>query len=151
MKTLPLKEYQKSLLTSVEEYFRACREWNDAKKAFHRTMEKLWGGEPGNYRPIAGFDEGMPYFCLRVPTGGGKTFIGAKCVTLVNQFLFQTERSVILWLVPSNAIREQTLKAFRDREHPYRSALGEAGAVTVLDLEEARGLRRGRRSTPRRW
>jgi type III restriction enzyme len=142
MTSLPPKEYQKSLLASVEEYFRACREWNDAKKAFHRTMEKLWQGEPGNYRPVAGFDEGMPYFCLRVPTGGGKTFIGARCVPLVNRYLLQTERSVILWLVPSNAIREQTLKAFRNPKHPYRAALAESGALTVLDLEEARGLTR---------
>jgi type III restriction enzyme len=142
MITLPPKQYQTALLNSVEEYFRACREWDDAKKAFHRTMEKLWGGEPGSYKPIAGFDDGMPYFCLRVPTGGGKTFIGARCVSLVNRHLLQTERSVILWLVPSNAIREQTLTAFRNREHPYRAALAEAGALTVLDLEEARGLTR---------
>lgn len=142
MTTLPPKQYQTALLASVEEYFRACRGWDDAKKAFHRTMEKLWGGEPGSYKPIAGFDDGMPYFCLRVPTGGGKTFVGAKCVALVNQYLLQSERSVILWLVPSNAIREQTLNAFRNREHPYRTALAEAGALTVLDLEEARGLTR---------
>ncbi len=140
MTTLEPKVYQRDVLRSVEEYFRACRDWNDAKKAFHRTMEKLWQGEPGSYRPIAGFDEGMPYFCLRVPTGGGKTFIGACCVPLVNQHLLQVEHSVILWLVPSNAIREQTLKAFLNREHPYRTALGEAGAVTVVNLEDARGL-----------
>src|SRR5438034_8356556 len=135
MTTLPPKNYQTQLLASVEEYFRSCREWDDAKKAFHRTMEKLWGGEPGSYKPIAGFDEGMPYFCLRVPTGGGKTRLGARCVPLVNRHLLQIEHSIILWLVPSNAIREQTLKAFRNREHPYYADLAEAGAVTVLGLE----------------
>ena len=104
-------------------------------------MLELWG-EPGNYRPITGFAEGMPYFCLRVPTGGGKTLLGAHAVSLVNQHLLQTEHSVVLWLVPSNAIRKQTLRAFRNREHPYHAALSETGALTVLDLEEARALTR---------
>lgn len=141
MTTLEPKEYQKLLLASVEEYFRACRFAGDAEKAFYHTMLKLWG-KPGNYRPIAGFDDGMPYFCLRVPTGGGKTFVGARCVPLVNRYLLQTERSIILWLVPSNAIREQTLKAFRNREHPYYAALAEVGALTVFDLDEAKALTR---------
>ena len=141
MNVLSLKLYQASLLASVEAYFRACRREESAKEAFHHTMLKLWG-EQGGYRPIAGFDEGMPYFCLRVPTGGGKTLVGAHCVALVNRDLLQTEHSVILWLVPSNAIREQTLMAFRNREHPYHAALAEAGPLTVLDLDEAKALTR---------
>lgn len=55
-----------------------------------------------------------------------------------NRFLLHGEHSVILWLVPSNAIREQTLKAFKNPQHPYHADLAEAGPVTVLDLEEAR-------------
>jgi len=139
MKTLAPKNYQNEVLASVEKYFRACRQYGDAQRAFANTMLDLWGNA-GSYRPIAGFDEGMPYFCLRVPTGGGKTLIGARCVSLVNRYLLQADRSVILWLVPSNAIRQQTLDAFRNREHPYHAALGEAGSLTVLDLEEAKSV-----------
>ncbi|MDX2081107.1 MAG: DEAD/DEAH box helicase family protein [Terrimicrobiaceae bacterium] len=141
MKALTPKAYQGDLLASVEKYFRACRATMDAKRAFFETMYDLWG-EPGNYRPLPGFPEGMPYFCLRVPTGGGKTRLGARSVPLVNRFLLETQHSVILWLVPSNAIREQTIRAFRDREHPYHADLLEAGPVTVVDLEEARSLTR---------
>lgn len=141
MTPLSPKAYQNELLASVELYFRACRDSNDARKAFHDTMYALWG-EPGNYRPLPGFDAGMPYFCLRVPTGGGKTRLGARSVPLVNRYLLQTERSVILWLVPSNAIREQTINAFKNREHPYHADLLEAGPITVLDLDEAKSLTR---------
>ena len=52
------------------------------------------------------------------------------------------EHSVLLWLTPSKAIREQTLKALRDRHHPYAAALREAGPMTVLDLEEAKNVTR---------
>lgn len=141
MKTLTPKAYQGDLLASVEKYFRACRATKDAKRAFFETMYELWG-EPGNYRPLPGFPEGMPYFCLRVPTGGGKTRLGARSVPLVNRYLLEVPHSVILWLVPSNAIREQTIRAFRDRGHPYHADLLEAGPVTVVDLEEARSLTR---------
>lgn len=141
MKPLTPKAYQGALLASVEKYFRSCREKQDAKRAFFETMYELWG-EPGSYHPLPGFDEGMPYFCLRVPTGGGKTRLGARSVPLVNRYLLECGRSVILWLVPSNAIREQTIKAFRDREHPYHFDLLEAGPVTVLDLDEAKSITR---------
>lgn len=141
MKPLTPKAYQGDLLASVEKYFRACRATRDAKRAFFETMYELWG-EPGNYHPLPGFPEGMPYFCLRVPTGGGKTRLGARSVPLVNRFLLESPHSVILWLVPSNAIREQTIRAFRDREHPYHADLLEAGPVTVLDLDEAKALTR---------
>lgn len=82
----------------------------------------------------------MPYFCLRVPAGGGKTWLAAKSVPLVNTHLLCSEHSVILWLVPSKPIREQTLKALKDRSHPYHAALREAGRITVLDLEEAKSV-----------
>lgn len=135
------KQYQQAVLDSVGEYFRACRERGDADVAFYETTRGLWGtGIP--FRPIRGFDAQMPYFCLRVPTGGGKTWLAAKSVALVNSELLETEYSVILWLTPSNAIREQTLKALRDPEHPYHAALRDVGPVTVLDLDEAKSVTR---------
>ena len=61
---------------------------------------------------------------------------------LVNTQLLRTEHSVILWLVPTKAIRDQTLNALRDREHPYHAALREAGPITVIDLAEAKSVTR---------
>ena len=105
------------------------------------TTERLWGrGLP--YNALAGFPADMPYFCPRVPTGDGKTWLAAKGVALVNTHLLRCEHSVILWLVPSKPIREQTLRALRERQHPYHAALREAGPITVLDLDEAKGVTR---------
>jgi type III restriction enzyme len=67
-------------------------------------------GRGNPYNPLSGFPADMPYFCLRVPTGGGKTWLAAKSVALVNTHLLRCEHSVILWLVPSKPIREQTLR-----------------------------------------
>ncbi len=135
------KIYQQQVLDSVEAYFKACHELPSPSIAFTATTERLWGrGNP--YNPLSGFPADMPYFCLRVPTGGGKTWLAAKSVQLVNTHLLRTEQSVILWLVPSKPIREQTIKALKDRGHPYHAALREAGPITVLDLEEAKSVTR---------
>jgi type III restriction enzyme len=135
------KTYQQQVLDSVEAYFKACHELPSPSIAFTATTERLWGrGNP--YNPLSGFPSDMPYFCLRVPTGGGKTWLAAKSVQLVNTHLLRCEQSVILWLVPSKPIREQTIKALKDRSHPYHAALREAGPITVLDLEEAKSVTR---------
>ena len=135
------KIYQQQVLDSVEAYFKACHELPSPSIAFTATTERLWG-RGLSYNPLSGFPADMPYFCLRVPTGGGKTWLAAKSAALVNTHLLRTEHSVILWLVPSKPIREQTIKALKDRGHPYRTALREAGPITVLDLEEAKSVTR---------
>lgn len=135
------KIYQLQVLGSVEAYFKACHELPSPSVAFTATIERLWGrGNP--YNLLSGFPPDMPYFCLRVPTGGGKTWLAAKSVLLANTYLLRCEHSVILWLVPSKPIREQTIKALKNRSHPYHAALREAGPITVLDLDEAKSVTR---------
>ena len=141
MSTFAPKDYQSSVLESVRKYFGLCNALGNANTAFYQVTGELWGrNQPFN--PLPGFAPDMPYFCLRVPTGGGKTFLAASSVALVNTHLLRSEHSVVLWLVPSDAIREQTLKAFRQFDHPYHHALKQAGAVTVMDLDEAKSVTR---------
>ena len=141
MATFTPKIYQQQVLDSIEAYFKACHELPSPSIAFTATTERLWGrGNP--YNPLSGFPADMPYFCLRVPTGGGKTWLAAKNVAFVNTHLLRCEHSVILWLVPSKPIRGQTLRALRNRLHPYHTALREVGPITVMDLEEAKSVTR---------
>ena len=147
MITFTPKKYQYNpdrgggVLDSVAAFFEACHKHRRASLAFTAVTETLWGHGKA-YIPLAGFDAEMPYFCLRVPTGGGKTWMAAKSVALVNQYLLRSEFSVVVWLVPSKTIREQTLRALKDRNHPYHAALRDAGDVTVMDLAEAKSVRR---------
>ena len=141
------KKYQQDpangggVLDSVEAYLKACRSLGRASLAFTAVTETLWGrGLP--YQALAGFAPDMPYFCLRVPTGGGKTWLAAKSVALVNRHLLGTPHSVVLWLVPSKPIREQTLNGLKDRHHPLHAALKDAGSITVMELSEAKSITR---------
>lgn len=135
------KPYQQDALDSVQRYFDRCHELGSPGLAFTAVTEELWKRGPP-YQRIDGFAPDMPYFCLRVPTGGGKTWLAAKSAALVNTHLLKVEHSVVLWLVPSKAIRDQTLRLLKDRSSALHAALAEAGPVAVIDLEEARSLAR---------
>ncbi|MCL4529107.1 MAG: DEAD/DEAH box helicase family protein [Chloroflexi bacterium] len=133
---MQLKEFQKRTLDALRDYFRACVEKRNANTAFYETTLSRYGlGVP--YNPAPELPD-LPYVCLRLPTGGGKTLVAAHSIALAKTEYLHTEEPLVLWLVPSNAILEQTLKALRNRKHPYRKAVETAGAnVTVLDIGEA--------------
>lgn len=142
---LQLKGYQEKALESLRIYLRACDTLQDANLAFYQTTSQLWErGIP--YRPIKEPSElaDIPYACLRLPTGGGKTLLACHAVAVANKEYLKKENSLVLWLVPSNAIREQTLNALRDPNHHYRQAL-DAGLdrITVMDVGEALYLQAG--------
>ena len=132
------KTYQRDVLDSVSAYFEACHAYPSPAAAFTDVVWQRFNASVA-YQHLDGMAD-APYFCLRVPTGGGKTWLAAKSVALINTRLLRVNHSVILWLVPSTAIREQTLRALRDRQHPYHAALREAGPVSVLDLDEAKSV-----------
>lgn len=134
---LELKDYQQRTLHWLRRYFENCRALQSANDAFYRTTRELHEGEGRAYRPVKELP-GLPYVCLRLPTGGGKTLVACHAVGVANRHLLQAEHSLVVWLVPSQAIRAQTLQALRDRAHPYRQALAaELGSVAVMDIGEA--------------
>jgi type III restriction enzyme len=131
-----LKHYQQATLDALRGYFQACVQVGNPNLAFYQyTLERYGAGVP--YRDAPGLP-GPPYVCLRIPTGGGKTLVASHAVGVAARDLLQADHVVVLWLVPSNVIRDQTIQALKDRQHPYRQALDVAlGAVTVLDVAEA--------------
>ena len=78
----------------------------------------------------------IPNILLKVPTGGGKTLIGVSSVEKINFDYFKKNTGLILWIVPSTAIYQQTLKNFKDRTHFYRKVLERAGGGKVKILEK---------------
>lgn len=130
------KEYQNRALHWLKRYFENCRRLG-ANTAFYETTSQIHEGDGIGYRKVKELP-GLPYVCLRIPTGGGKTLVACHAVAVANRHLLQAENSLVVWLVPSDAIREQTLKALRNREHPYRQALeSELGSVAIMEISEA--------------
>jgi len=133
---LPLKEYQQRALDSLQAYFHLSQQLGDADTAFYRlTRESFGRGVP--YQPVEGLP-GLPYVCLRIPTGGGKTLVASHAIGITARDLLHTDHALVLWLAPSNVIRDQTLRALSAPNHPYRQAVeSRVGAVTVMSVSEA--------------
>jgi type III restriction enzyme len=133
---MQLKEYQQRALDALQAYLRRAVHMHDADGAFYLTTREVFGqGIP--YHQV---DElpGLPYVCLRIPTGGGKTLVACHAVGIAAKELLHSDHPLALWLTPSNAIRDQTYRALNDRGHPYRQALeAAAGPVSVLSLSDA--------------
>ncbi|MBI2918639.1 MAG: DEAD/DEAH box helicase family protein [Chloroflexi bacterium] len=141
---IALKDYQERVLGSLRDFFRLCSKSGHPGATFQAVLTHN-GSPQMPYVPVhaAGLAPGMPYVCLRVPTGGGKTLLACYAAGLAKHELLHAERAVVLWLVPSNTILDQTADALRDPRHPYRRALElSCGAVEVLTIEEALRLSR---------
>ena len=113
---IALKDYQLRVLDSLKDFFRLCSKTGDPVAAFQAVQLKNGWYPPAPYVPVqtAGLAPGMPYVCLRVPTGGGKTLLACHAAGLATTELLHAERAVVLWLVPSNTIFDQTADALRD-------------------------------------
>ena len=96
------------------------------------SMEKDGKMEAPDYIPrTAASDAPIPHVCLKVPTGGGKTLLGVAALERIKQ-----DTGFVLWIVPTRAIYEQTIKAFRTREHPYRQMLERISGGRVKLLQK---------------
>ena len=79
----------------------------------------------------------IPHVCMKLPTGGGKTLLGAAALERL-----KPTAGLVLWITPSRAIFRQTWRAFAHRLHPYRQYLERAcgGRVKLLKKTDAVSL-----------
>ncbi len=128
--SMKLHNYQQECIDILREFFKNA-ENSSPKSAFMEMTDCT-------YRFAPKMSEQMPFVCLRIPTGGGKTLVAAHAAVVAAKDYLHDDAPVFLWVAPSNAIVEQTLKSFRNREHPCRKVLAESfNSVNCLSIDEA--------------
>lgn len=139
---MELKDYQRRALDALRTFLDQAAIRNHA--AAYAAACAV--GEPGAYgaayRPLTGLS-GVPHCCLRLPTGGGKTLLASHAIGIARDTYLARRYPVVLWLVTSSAIADQTLGALKKIGHPYRQALEAqfGGAVRIYGIDERRHLR----------
>jgi type III restriction enzyme len=83
-----------------------------------------------------GCNSPVPNTVLKVPTGGGKTWLAVSAVSQIMGRYLDCNTGFVLWIVPNEAIYTQTLKHLNNRQHPYRQALDRAAAGRVRIMEK---------------
>jgi len=136
-----LKKYQQKTLDELLAYITEMKKYDTDKAAslaFMIRTEKQY-----NWLPEIG---NSPFICIKVPTAGGKTLIAVHSVGLIfKEFLKQRgDKGLVMWFVPSDAIKEQTLNNLRNKNHPYREVLDKRfnNAVKIFDLSEAKSIKK---------
>ena len=151
---MELKDYQIKALETFDGYFEALNR-NERAGQEQASKYQLAGlpmpedtldfprntwkelaevGKVAAAKYVARHDEAgraIPHVCFKVPTGGGKTLLAAEALGRI-----QYPRGLVLWIVPTRAIYQQTKDALWNREHPYRQRLERASGGRVKMLEK---------------
>ena len=136
---MELKDYQKKVISDLKRFLELLTEKQNISKAYNSLWEEK-GVEVGMlgmpfYNSVI---NGVPQVCLKVPTGGGKTFLAANAIKPIFDSMPQVHPRAVVWLVPSDTILKQTHKALSDNSHAYRQKINVdfGGRVEIYTKEQ---------------
>ncbi len=132
---MEMKSYQKVVIKDLNRYLELMNETQSYSAAFYHFWHEKSVPSLGLYQDML---PGVPCLCFKVPTGGGKTFLACNSIRPVFDALPTTKTKAVVWLVPSDAILAQTIKALKDTSHPYRQKIDVdfGGRVEVYTKQE---------------
>lgn len=138
---MELKKYQKRVIDDLNDYLEILTSTQSLSRAYSEYWEARHitvGSKTSHVQEYQNIITDVPNICYKVPTGGGKTFLATASVKPIFDYLPSTAPHVLVWLVPSEAILTQTLRALKDPYHPYRRRLNTdfGGRVEVYSKDE---------------
>ena len=86
-----------------------------------------------------------PNVCIKIPTGGGKTLVACESIKTIHNEYFNRvdDTGLVLWLVPTEAILEQTIKKLNNIDDIYYNTLNDSFEnIKVFDIGEALSFKR---------
>lgn len=132
---MELKDYQTRVLQNLSDFLEYLDAYNNTRDAFRNYWDDRGATKMENYKNNV---PGVPHVCIKVPTAGGKTFLAANALKPILDVVSPEANGqprVVVWLVPSLTILDQTVRNFADPTHPYRQRLNThfKGRVELYD------------------
>ena len=128
---MKLKKYQINAIEVLDEFLGLIKKMKP-RHAFNEITEQVYNHE---------WFGDIPFVCVRIPTGGGKTLVGCKAVERIMSVTLQHKMDVgiVMWFVPSDSIKTQTLKKFKDTKDRHYEILNESfgNKFKIFSNEEA--------------
>jgi type III restriction enzyme len=128
---MELKRYQENAIETLDQFLELIKKMKP-RHAFTEITDNLYKHEWFN---------DVPFVCIRIPTGGGKTLVGCKAVERImsNGLPYKMDTGIVMWFVPSDSIKTQTLKKFKDSNDGHYEMLNESfdTKFKVFSNEEA--------------
>ncbi|MCL4354352.1 DEAD/DEAH box helicase family protein, partial [Patescibacteria group bacterium] len=133
---MELKKYQNTALETLENFLQELRKVGP-KYAFMGITQEPYKSD---------FFGEVPFVCMKIPTGGGKTLVGCHAIQKIMSAALQNklDHGIVIWFTPSEAIKSQTIRKFKDRKDWHRRILDESfdNNVKVFSNEEALSIRK---------
>lgn len=124
---------QKTTLDKIDKNLRSGLSYVDA---VYRTLRLDFADRPEN-----GLGESYPRFCLKIPTGGGKTLIAIEAIREYQNLFAQKRTGLVVWITHRETIYRQTIEKLRDKNHIYRQWLDQSSGNKTLIIEKGYPLR----------
>lgn len=124
---MELKPYQKKVVEDLSQFL----EYVEKDKDYTIAYKKYWQDkgfpvdslDPKAIPPYKNTIPNCPHVCMKVPTAGWKTFTACNALKPIFDTFPITKEKVVVWLVPSITILDQTLKNLSNIDHPYRQKI----------------------------
>lgn len=112
-----------------------AKTWDTMRKGGHLPEARM---EIPYSSRVDGANRAVPNIVLKVPTGGGKTFLAVAAMPKIFGKYLGTNKGFVLWIVPNEAIYSQTKRQLEDRQHPYRQMLDvmSGNAVRIMEKDD---------------
>ncbi|MDK2170249.1 DEAD/DEAH box helicase [Acinetobacter baumannii] len=133
-----LNSYQRKVIQDLEDYLNHLQQ---CQGNMLTAFSSYWRDAGITGVTYTNHIANCPHVCFKVPTAGGKTFIAVNSIAPIFDFMqnyISDKSKLVLWLVPSLSILQQTAKALKDPAHPYHLHLKSLfnGRVNVFEREE---------------
>lgn len=140
---MELKPYQQKVINDLAEFI----SYLDKYKKLDLAYKEYWNNRgvfikdamhPDGLPSYKAVIPGVPHVAMKVPTAGGKTFIAANALRTIFNAFPPTKEKVVVWLVPSITILDQTVKNLSNPSHPYRQKIDTQfnGRVEVFEKDD---------------
>lgn len=145
-----LKDYQIKVIDALKTFYAEAQKQKDALSKIPKELRGSLSYVDPTYRalrldfadrPENGLGEAYPRFCLKVPTGGGKTLIAIESIREYQNIFAQKRTGMVVWITHRETIYKQTIEKLRDKNHIYRQLLDQCSGNRTLIIEKGYPLR----------
>jgi len=126
-----LKRYQEKVTEDLQAYLREVNKFGP-KISFISSTSRAYNET---------YFQEIPFVCIKIPTGGGKTLVATHAVTKIMETTLQRDRGIVMWFVPSEAIKTQTLDKLKNKNDFHRQILDEYFNNKVVIMSNTESLR----------
>lgn len=147
-----LKDYQERVAKSLRNFFIESEKQKSAIETLDPAIRSNISYVDGVYnslgyshfadRPKNGLGQPYPRFCLKIPTGGGKTLLAIEAIRDYQNLFAKKRTGLVVWITHRETIYRQTIENLKNKKHIYRQWLDQCSSGKTIILEKGQVLRR---------